>query len=125
MRGPIPAVAAAALVLGTLAVAAAAADGATEIGRKALHRHADARASGALAIGAGRFRLACDRNGRHCAWVDAGRPGLPGSGYAPHGWFGYDPTAAPLEWAFPCGQGYFCAFHRGFGTHREPLPLIR
>jgi hypothetical protein len=50
-----------------------------------------------------------------------------GTNYAPHGWFGYDPTRSSHGWADPCfglaGRGYRCTYHSEIGTQREPIPL--
>jgi hypothetical protein len=115
-----------ALVLSALAAcAASAADRSDDAGRKVAHRRALASAPDA-GCHARRLRFVCDRKEGDCTGVEAGRIGAPSGGYSPHGWFGYDPTRSSGGPAFPCGDPeYYCSYQPGFGTQRQPVPLIR
>ena len=44
--------------------------------------------------------------------------------YAPHGWFGYDPTASSHVWTGRCWGGECVTYTPGFGTQRQPKPLL-
>jgi hypothetical protein len=127
VRRDILAAGATALVLSALAsCAASAADRSDDAGRKVAHRRAPVSAPDAVGHNAGRLRSVCDRKGGDCTGVEAGRIGAPSGGYSPHGWFGYDPTRSSGGPAFPCGDPeYYCSYQPGFGTQRQPVPLIR
>ena len=45
-------------------------------------------------------------------------------GYAPHGWFGTDPTASSRVWTGPCWGGDCLTYTPGFGPQRQPKPLL-
>jgi hypothetical protein len=45
-------------------------------------------------------------------------------GYAPHGWFGYDPTASSQVLTGPCWGGECFTYTPGFGPQRQPRPLL-
>jgi hypothetical protein len=74
------------------------------------------------------------RSKAHSRTLPSTWPGVPsslrylgGTGYAPHGWFGYDPTRSFYGWTDACfgvaGRGYQCTYHSEIGTQREPIPL--
>jgi hypothetical protein len=52
---------------------------------------------------------------------------LGSTSYAPHGWFGYDPTRSSYGWTDSCfglaGPYYHCTYHPEVGTQREPIPF--
>jgi hypothetical protein len=46
------------------------------------------------------------------------------AGYAPHGWFGHDPTASSQVWSGPCWGDECLTYTPGFGPQRQPRPLL-
>jgi hypothetical protein len=44
--------------------------------------------------------------------------------YAPHGWYGYDPTVSSQVSTGSCWGGECVTYTPGFGTQRQPKPLL-
>jgi hypothetical protein len=84
--------------------------------------------SGAAALDRGKHaRASAQSSAWSSALSDLSGYHLGGTNYAPHGWFGYDPTRSFYGWTDSCfglaGRGYQCTYHPEVGTQREPIPL--